>query len=406
MWKRGVLGLCLGVLVTAGLAQEASLQWLSPLPSGSWSLAKAVNDQAQVVGIATNASDQRRAVRWQNGIVEDLGTLGGMTANAYGISADGQAVAGVSADSNEAFRAFRWSAGVMTDLGTLGGDFSMAQAISADGRVVVGGATNAQGYPRAFRWTAQTGMVDIGTLGGTSAYAYTVDATGETIAGYSLTAEGHLRAFRWRAGHGMEALGTLGGESSEAYAISTDGQVIVGIADTASGQSSFAFRWTERTGMQPIHPLDAPNIILSAAYGVNADGTVIVGYFNTSGPYPRRNAFRWIEGIGLEDLNTTYADLLAPGDQLVQAFAVSPNGRYIAGVGWHQGVWQAFLLDTGRCYRRVDVNRDGLVDDADLLGVLFDFGTAGDDLQSDIDRSGLVDDADLLAVLFAFGQGC
>jgi Ca2+-binding EF-hand superfamily protein len=59
-----------------------------------------------------------------------------------------------------------------------------------------------------------------------------------------------------------------------------------------------------------------------------------------------------------------------------------------------------------RCYRRTDVNNDGAVDDADLLQVLFAFGSSGTELRADIDRNGVVDDADLLSVLFDFGQGC
>ncbi|GIV11293.1 MAG: hypothetical protein KatS3mg020_0784 [Fimbriimonadales bacterium] len=54
----------------------------------------------------------------------------------------------------------------------------------------------------------------------------------------------------------------------------------------------------------------------------------------------------------------------------------------------------------------VDTNRDGCVDDADLLAVLFAFGQTGNGLPEDVVCDGVVDDADLLAVLFAFGQGC
>ena len=52
-----------------------------------------------------------------------------------------------------------------------------------------------------------------------------------------------------------------------------------------------------------------------------------------------------------------------------------------------------------------DVDDNGCVDDADLLQVLFDFGSTG---QSDADVNGdqIVDDADLLIVLFNFGTGC
>ncbi|MEN3001948.1 MAG: hypothetical protein ABDI19_08920 [Armatimonadota bacterium] len=52
-----------------------------------------------------------------------------------------------------------------------------------------------------------------------------------------------------------------------------------------------------------------------------------------------------------------------------------------------------------------DTNRDGCVDDADLLAVLFAFGQTGS-TPADVNCDGIVDDADLLAVLFAFGQGC
>ncbi|GIV06636.1 MAG: hypothetical protein KatS3mg016_2211 [Fimbriimonadales bacterium] len=51
-----------------------------------------------------------------------------------------------------------------------------------------------------------------------------------------------------------------------------------------------------------------------------------------------------------------------------------------------------------------DVNSDGCTDDADLLTVLFNFGS--NDAQADLNSDGIVDDADLLDVLFHFGNGC
>ncbi|MCS7190975.1 MAG: hypothetical protein NZ843_05175, partial [Fimbriimonadales bacterium] len=51
-----------------------------------------------------------------------------------------------------------------------------------------------------------------------------------------------------------------------------------------------------------------------------------------------------------------------------------------------------------------DVTGDGCTDDADLLQVLFNFGT--NDARSDLNGDGIVDDADLLTVLFNFGNGC
>ncbi len=51
-----------------------------------------------------------------------------------------------------------------------------------------------------------------------------------------------------------------------------------------------------------------------------------------------------------------------------------------------------------------DVDGNGCVDDADLLAILFGFGSSAPAL--DLDGNGVVDDADLLTLLFNFGAGC
>ena len=84
--------------------------------------------------------------------------------------------------------------------------------------------------------------------------------------------------------------------------------------------------------------------------------------------------------------------------------ATSAGGRYIISL---QGAY--FVSDQGceggpgQC--EGDANRDGRVDDADLLIVLFQFGEFGFGLQGDVNNDGTVDDADLLIVLFNFGCG-
>jgi len=52
-----------------------------------------------------------------------------------------------------------------------------------------------------------------------------------------------------------------------------------------------------------------------------------------------------------------------------------------------------------------DVDGSGCVDDADLLKVLFAFGSTGA-VPEDTNGDNQVDDADLLTVLFHFGSGC
>jgi probable HAF family extracellular repeat protein len=247
----------------------------------------------------------------------------------------------------------------MQDLGTLGGGGSWAYGVSANGAVVVGWAENAAGQERAFRWTASGGMQDLGTLGGGRSRASGVSADGAVVVGWADNAAGQSRAFRWQNGV-MQDLGTLGGNRSEAYGVSADGAVVVGGAQNAAGQ------W---------------------------------------------RPFRWTASGGMEDLNTTYANLLTPGSYLRRATVISPDGRYIVGYGYNAATrgYEAFLLDTGpRCTaHNGDVDANGCVDDADLLAVLFNFGSSGNNLgREDTNCDGVVDDADLLQVLFNFGSGC
>lgn len=110
----------------------------------------------------------------------------------------------------------------------------------------------------------------------------------------------------------------------------------------------------------------------------------------------------------MENLNITYASLLTNGSILVKATSISLDGRYIVGQGYNAqtGRYEAFLLDTW-C-RPDDVNNDGVVDDSDLLAIVFAFGTPGSGYtrHEDINKDGIVDDADLLIVLSNFGSGC
>jgi probable HAF family extracellular repeat protein len=174
------------------------------------------------------------------------------------------------------------------------------------------------------------------------------------VVGYAYNAAGYYRAFRWTVDGGMQDLGTLGGDWSYAYGVSADGSVVVGGAENAAGQFR-AFRWT---------------------------------------------------ASGMEDLNQTYAALLTNGSVLRSANAISPDGRYIVGWGRNAatGRAEAFLLDTG-FPPRGDVDRNGCVDDADLLAVLSAFGERGY-RNEDLNWDGVIDDADLLIVLFNFGSGC
>lgn len=413
-WRTILLLLVCASMHTVGATQ--SLTWLGDF-GGRISVAYDVSNNAIVVGSAADSNFTFRAFRWQNGVMQDLGTLQGYTSGseAVGVSSSGDVIVGNSFGVPGTVRAFRWINGSMQDLGTLAGyDLrSVANGVSADGSVVVLTLTDQFTFTRAFRWQNGT-MQDLGVLQGfaDSSYAADISANGEVVVGGSYNSSGNrYRAFRWQNGT-MQNLGTLPGydTSSVASAVSADGSVVVGsswrIADDET-ETYRAFRWQNGT-MQNLGVIGG--YIWSEASDVSDDGKIVVGWCHDGSSGFR--AFRWTAQTGMQDLNQVYANLLSDGSILEKVYGISPNGRYIVGIGYNAATRRpssAFLLDTGsRCVEHNgDVDESGCVDDADLLAVLFAFGGQGDELgRVDTNCDSTVDDADLLTVLFAFGSGC
>ena len=114
-----------------------------------FSSASAVNARGQVVGYASTATGSH-AFLWdpRTGLV-DLETLGGPTSWATAVSDAGHVVGVsetstvISCETNEwgtfcsyEMHAFLWKDGVMTDLGTLGGPHATARGVNARGEIV------------------------------------------------------------------------------------------------------------------------------------------------------------------------------------------------------------------------------------------------------------------------------
>jgi hypothetical protein len=94
-----------------------------------------------------------------------------------------------------------------------------------------------------------------------------------------------------------------------------------------------------------------------------------------------------------------YRDATVPADD---------NDYCLLNLGINSGGPWTIEVDNIRIYRKAvegDVNCDGCVDDADLLTVLFEFGSTAI-TPADVNSDRVVDDADLLTVLFNFGSGC
>jgi probable HAF family extracellular repeat protein len=104
---------------------------------GTDSSANAINAFGQAVGFSYTASGDEHAFLWTptsargtSGSMIDLGTLGGGTSIAWGINnataSHPVQVVGESDNAGGQFHAFLWQNGVMSDLGTLGGTWSSA----------------------------------------------------------------------------------------------------------------------------------------------------------------------------------------------------------------------------------------------------------------------------------------
>ena len=393
------IGLCATSLAYAGGAP--TLTWLGDMGTG-YGEAHAVTNAGVVAGW-TGISNPHHAFRWTaTGGFEDLPTLGSsIGAEAWGMSDDGQVPVGISWIGTNG-RAVRWVNGVIEDLGDLGGGRGWAYDASADGSVVVGASIwSGDGRNRAFRWTAATGMVNLGTLpGGIRSVARAVSADGSVVAGWSGDASFIHHAFRWTAQTGMVDIHNPAWAQSEGMGISADGSVVVGAWGGPSFTPAHPFRWSAATGMVDLGSLGGPDG-WGEAWAANADGSMVVGWSEIAPGQWR--AFLWTEADGMQDLNVLYANLLTDGSILWDAMAISPDGRYIAGHGKKNGTdHMVYLLDTVGAGVPGDLDGDGDVDLTDLSILLGEFGcTSG--CTADIDGDGDVDLTDLSILLSNFG---
>jgi probable HAF family extracellular repeat protein len=390
-------------VATLGLTlwQHAGTQqilWLSH-PNAIESEASALTPDAQVVLGSVRLSDRWVATRWLAGTPELIGA-GEHPTWGIDIAPDGDLA--VCQRETPLSVALLWTLQYgIHELASLTGRDSLVVVCTADGRWAFGTSFDSANNPVVVRWNLSTGAVSLVPLpGNPKSYLHGASSDGAVLVGRLGGASRSWFPFRWSAAQGQTQLSTAQGT---AWAVSPNGVFVVGHVALWNGEQ--AFRWDAQSGLQLLGTLNG--LTLCRALHVSNDGRVVVGYASRRSGGSR--AFIWTPERGLEDLTTRYASLLPPTMLLIEARRVSPDGRYIVGVGIDTRTHyrQGFLLDRGaNTGNPADVNSDGCVDDADLLAVLFAFGQSGASMREDVNSDGIVDDADLLTVLFAFGQGC
>jgi probable HAF family extracellular repeat protein len=340
----------------AFLAQNGAVTDLGVLDGGYDSQAVWISGNGLVIGLSQNGEfdplvdgfPEVRAVLWRNGRIVDLGTLpeGGFESLANAVNNRGQVV-GFALNTVEdscsfvgfptQVRAFLWQNGIMKDLGTLGGPDANAELINDAGQVAGTSYTAsiepASGCPSVhpFFWENGT-MLDMGTLGGTSTEVTALNQRGEVVGMSTLAGDQIFHPFIWSKGE-LTDLGTLGGDTGWINWINDRGE-IVGKADLPgpAPQIHAAVLWQNG---QTIDLGVLPGDSCSNAYFVNSHGQIVGASETldlcTLSPEPvGRHAFLREPGGPLTDLNT----LIPPGASLDLTYAVAINDRgEIAGFG-------------------------------------------------------------------------
>jgi probable HAF family extracellular repeat protein len=316
-----------------------------------------------------------RAVLWRNGVLTNLGMLpqGGFDTLAFAVNSRGQVVGWGLDTTPDAFslaapgffttqtRAFLWENGAMQDLGTLGGADALAALVNERGQIVGISYTNftpnsVTGIPTVdpFLWENGT-MVDLGTLGGTSGSPSALNNRGEVVGQSNLAGDLTSHPFLWTKTSAMQDLGTLGGNNGVTNWIN-DAGAIAGKADLPGPlpQNHDAVLWRHGS-MIDLGTL--PGDTCANAYYVNNRGQVVGTSENRELcliPTGER-AFLWESGGPMVDLNS----LIAPGSnlELTVAFAINDRGE-IVGTGAPSGCTPENIESCGHAYMLIPCDQN------------------------------------------------
>jgi probable HAF family extracellular repeat protein len=307
--ENGVLDPLTGFPETAAvLWKDGNIISLGTL-GGNASAPNAVNNRGQVVGGALNTIPDPFSATFVNSFIFET---------------SGFFFFPVATEAH----AFLWQEGTMQDLGTLGGPNSVAWFVNERGQVAGQSTINSvpnstTGVPTVdpFFWDDGK-MVDVGNLGGTFSFVAGLNNRGQMTGTMNLPVDSIYRAFFWDGGV-LTEMATLGGDLGNANAINDAGEV-VGFASNEGNQAVFGYLWKHGV-ITNLGTVEGDQC--SAAHSLNSTGQVVgessPSCFDPS--LPTVHAFLWENNGPMVDLNTLI--LRGTGLELADAAAASINDR-------------------------------------------------------------------------------
>lgn len=238
-------------------------------------IATGISTNGIVVGYTETAG--RRAFRYANGTLTDLGALpGGSNSYGFGINSAGVAVGSSNESTNRLLHAVIYSGGNVIDIDPTG-TASQANGINTAGTVVGTNSAN-----RAFVYTAAGGLVDLNTVVTNLAASGFVTLTAATaindagqIVGYGSLAGGRIGAFRLDVST-IPAAPTIA-THPQSHTVAPGSSVVLSV-----GATSTALQYEWRLNNAPIPGATNSTYAIASAAAANA-GSYTVRVSNEGG---------------------------------------------------------------------------------------------------------------------------
>ena len=270
------------------------------------------------LGYADSSDGNYYAFRW----TRDSGTIviPELPPNSVAYASNGDSMmVGESPYSSTSAYAWRMINGVITDTVFFSGFYNVSTSLSGNGLVVGVNVFN-DTVDLDYRWVPDSGsLTPLAELGGGYNVVSDVSYDGSVLVGCSADTSNNFRAVLWHADGSVMDLGTLGGSWAYANSVSDSGDMVVGSSALPTYNGKMKLKPKTGRFYRPFFELP-------------------VGFSSA--------AFVWTPDSGMRDMNEMYSSVLG-SSVLLEAWGISPNGRFIVGIGYNSatGLFQGFVLD-------------------------------------------------------------